>query len=241
MRSLLAVAGGALLSATAAPTTGFIGVDVSTPVSSASARCMRASNVSFAVARAWHSYGGFDSAAPGTVAAWQAAGINASVYLFPCALGSGPSPRYSADEQVGWVMGNLTASGTKVERVWLDIEENTSPGCEWSSTDLAANCAFYTSLIDSLTSRAIPWGVYASIHEFTLLLSKDPAGCAVGNAGPLWYPHYEQPVQPSFADFSPFGGWTTPTTKQYDDHAPNGQSSLCGVGVDSNWAPTVPH
>ena len=34
----------------------------------------------------------------------------------------------------------------------------------------------------------------------------------------------------SFSDFKPFGGWTTPTIKQYKDNAEE-----CEVNIDKNW------
>ena len=47
---------------------------------------------------------------------------------------------------------------------------------------------------------------------------------------PLWYPHYD--MNPSFTDFAPFGGWQTPTIKQYQN-----TNALCGLSVDRNWKP----
>ena len=42
------------------------------------------------------------------------------------------------------------------------------------------------------------------------------------------YAHYDD--DPSFSDFEPFGGWTTPTIKQY-----KGDANECGVDIDKNW------
>ncbi|RYG53054.1 hypothetical protein EON66_09090 [archaeon] len=47
---------------------------------------MQQAGVSFAIVRAWHSYGGFDSDAPGSVAnLWSAGAAHVDVYMFPCA------------------------------------------------------------------------------------------------------------------------------------------------------------
>jgi len=46
----------------------------------------------------------------------------------------------------------------------------------------------------------------------------------------LWYAHYDG--NPSFSDFSPFGGWNHPNMKQY-----NGGATVCGVGIDQDWHP----
>ena len=42
------------------------------------------------------------------------------------------------------------------------------------------------------------------------------------------YAHYDD--NPSFSDFSPFGGWNKPSIKQYA-----GDKTECGVGVDLNY------
>eukprot|EP01113_Clastostelium_recurvatum_P003698 TRINITY_DN11615_c0_g1_i3.p1 TRINITY_DN11615_c0_g1~~TRINITY_DN11615_c0_g1_i3.p1 ORF type:complete len:203 (+),score=32.14 TRINITY_DN11615_c0_g1_i3:121-729(+) len=48
---------------------------------------------------------------------------------------------------------------------------------------------------------------------------------------PLWYAHYNN--QQNFDDFTPFGGWTKPSIKQYADGP-----GLCGAdGADRNWRP----
>ena len=51
-------------------------------------------------------------------------------------------------------------------------------------------------------------------------------------------PHYESPPNPTFSDFSPFGGWTKPSIKQFGDgDVPPGD--LCGISVDNNVAPSI--
>jgi hypothetical protein len=42
--------------------------------------------------------------------------------------------------------------------------------------------------------------------------------------------HYDN--NPSFSDFSPFGGWGQPAIKQFV-----GNAVVCGAGVDKNWYP----
>ena len=44
------------------------------------------------------------------------------------------------------------------------------------------------------------------------------------------YAHYDG--NPSFSDFSAFGGWGKPNIKQYV-----GDAGLCGADVDKNWYP----
>jgi GH25 family lysozyme M1 (1,4-beta-N-acetylmuramidase) len=220
-----------LLLLSACLSAGYLGVDVSQPVSPSQAACQRKGSVVFGVARAWHSFGSFDPNALTTLASWQKAGIAADVYLFPCA-GS------NASAQVGSMLQGLRSSN--FSRVWLDIESNTSPGCSWGSSK-KANCAFAQELLAALAAHGQAAGVYTSIHEYSLLLSDSAEGCQLAQPKvPLWYPHYEKPPQPSFADFSPFGGWAHPTVKQFNDATAGTGVPDCGVGVDVNWAPEMP-
>jgi hypothetical protein len=230
---LAAAAVAACLIAPAAGLGGVLGVDVSTPVSPAAALCMaQQHNVTFGVARAWHSYGAWDDAAVGTLAAWQAAGFNSTdVYFFPCVRNAALPP----SAQIAQLVGNLTASRVKFGRVWLDIETNTSPGCAWGA-DKPGNCAFLQSLLAAGRAAGLPLGVYATMHMWLSLVADAPGDCAVGGPDlPLWYAHYQSPSDPSFDDFVPFGGWPAPAVKQFADTNP-----ICGVSVDDNWAPAMP-
>ncbi len=47
---------------------------------------------------------------------------------------------------------------------------------------------------------------------------------------PLWYAHYDN--NPSFSDFSAFGGWTKPSIKQFA-----GDVTVCGIDLDKNYKP----
>ena len=51
---------------------------------------------------------------------------------------------------------------------------------------------------------------------------------------PLWYAHYDN-LQ-TFNDYYklPFGGWTNPAIKQYDD---GGHQKICGLTIDQDWYP----
>lgn len=213
-------------------TSDYFGVDVSTPVTPDDATCFRnKENISFAVARAWHSYGAYDNNVVGTALAFNNAGIKFDVYMFPCSF------TIPAVQQIGNLIGNLTRDKVQYNRIWFDIETNTSPGCGWSTSNQANNCQFFTSLVQAAATNFpnVAFGVYSSMHMWTTIISSDPNGCAVASQLPLWYPHYQSPPQPNFQDFVSFGGWTTPTAKQYGN-----TNSECSVGVDNNWRPTPP-
>ncbi len=44
------------------------------------------------------------------------------------------------------------------------------------------------------------------------------------------YAHYDN--DPSFDDFSGFGGWSSPSMKQYQ-----GDQTVCGIDLDENFSP----
>ena len=214
---------------------GLLGVDVSSPVGAAAAQCMaRTANLSFGVARAWHSDdSGYDGGATVSLRAWAAAGVAGDAYMFPCTRAG------TAAAQVAALRGNLSAAGLAPGRIWLDIESNGDARCAWAPADRAANCAFMAELVAAAAADGGRWGVYSSIHEWTTIMTAaaDPAGCPVAAALPLWYPHYETPPNPSFSDFQPFGGWARPAAKQYDDGR---AGHICGISVDNNYAPVWP-
>jgi len=64
-------------------------------------KCLKADGIEFAVVRAWHSYGGPDTAAPRTVqSAWDGGLHDVDVYLFPCRS-------KSASDQVAGTIENM--------------------------------------------------------------------------------------------------------------------------------------
>lgn len=221
--------------ASAAPAPAW-GIDVSRPLTPADAACLTATtNVSFVIPRAWFSDGsGFDSNAAVTYHSAVDAGLDAHVYMFPCSYGEDPV------SQVNQLLGNLTAHNMSgVTRIWFDVETNPSVTCGWKAGDKPGNCKWLLSL--AAAAEASPWrawGVYSSLHMWTELVADAATDCPFATqfpAFPLWYPHYEAPANPSFSDFTPFGGWSTPAIKQYAD-----THTVCGVGTDSNWAPQAP-
>jgi len=199
-------------------TGGVYGVDVSTPVSTSKFRCLKSKGLNFAVARAWHSTGTPDTAAPGTVAAAWSAGIaHVDVYMFPCFGCGNPSG------QVRSLVSFLSSHGVKYGMIWLDIE---GPGIYWG-TNRVANQAFFNALRDEVVGLGKSLGVYTSASQWVPIFGSSFTG---GSAHHLWYAHYDG--SPSFGDFKSFGGWTRPNVKQYSD-----KGSQCGVSYDINWYP----
>lgn len=198
------------------------GVDLSTLTTAENFKCLKDQhNINFIVMRGYRSYASPDPNVIAVLKAAESAGIAVrDIYMFPC---RGKSPVSQADELVTH-MGS-TSFGT----VWIDVETNTSPGCSWSQSSGADNCAFLEELVQELVKKGKKVGIYASHYMWQTIFGSATA-CAKFSAHPLWYAHYDN-VQ-SFSDFTEFAGWTKPYAKQY-----KGTTTLCNTGVDLNWHP----
>lgn len=88
--------------------------------------------------------------------------------------------------------------------IWIDIEENPSGGCSWHQASFESNCAFVAEIADTLVAHGKKVGIYASAHEWGIVMGSGPACPQLGKYD-LWYPHYDN--SKTFSDFKPFGGW----------------------------------
>ncbi len=68
-------------------------------------------------------------------------------------------------------------------------------------------------------------GIYSSEYEWGQMDI-----CGDFSEYPLWYADYDG--QANFDDFTPFGGWKAPYSKQFV-----GDQTLCGASVDGDWIP----
>jgi hypothetical protein len=118
--------------------------------------------------------------------------------------------------QVNQLWNAFTASKVNVGMVWIDVE-----GTEyWMGA--AANQAFMKGLLDQFHALGAKVGIYASKYQWNSIFG---SGFSIGSSYPLWYAYYNGAA--SCSDFGAFGGWSTPTLKQY-----LGDVSRCGLGVD---------
>ena len=84
-----------------------------------------------------------------------------------------------------------------------------------------------TEIAKAIQSHGKTPGIYAS-HSMWESIMGSASACTGLSSHPLWYAHYDK--NPSFSDYSKFGGWTKPYMKQYI-----GDTTLCGAGVDYNY------
>jgi hypothetical protein len=112
--------------------------------------------------------------------------------------------------------------------VWIDVETNPSTGCGWTS-DFAGNCNFLVEIINRIKSHGKNLGIYGTYYMWQTIFGS-AGGCYQVASEQLWYAHYDN--NPSFSDFSTFGGWTKPNIKQFA-----GDVTVCGAGVDKDFYP----
>jgi hypothetical protein len=211
---------------------GRYGVDVAFFHDAATFQCLRENyDVSFATVRAHHSWGGVDLNAPRTVAAAWAGGLtNVDVYLFPCSFGR------SAAYQVNSTLAFLESENVTFGRVWLDIEWNFTPGCEWNSTDWRVNCDFLGQLVDAVVARGRMVGIYVGLAFWEQYMAMK---CEIAKDYPLWYARYDNDPK-NYNDFRPYGGWTAPNVKQFSGGWMNKTNNICNVDCDQDWSEHYP-
>eukprot|EP01084_Bolivina_argentea_P235815 396682_1 len=187
--------------------------------------------VDFMITRAWHSYGAFDATSIQNLKNAHAAGFNTNytdVYLFPCTTTGSPT----AKQQMTYMINNLSQSNAVYNMIWLDIEQNPDKKCSWSQYDDTTSCNFLLELAETGISMGKQVGIYSSHGEWDGLVFSSVSACSQASKYPLWYAHYDK--NPSFDDWpqEKFGGWSTPTIKQYTDDV-----KYCGTGFDGDYRP----
>lgn len=204
------------------PTSSTQGVDISASLSSSSASCFASSGISFVIPRGFKSTGSVDTAVCTSLNSAYNAGIKTrDSYMFPC-----PTCSSSASSQLSTMLSYLNSNCKSAwsGRIWLDIE-----GSQYWTGSTSSNQAWYKNLVDACKSLGVTCGVYSSSSQWSAIFGS--TSYVYGNSLPLWYAHYDN--NPSFSDFSSFGGWSSPHAKQYA-----GDVTLCSFGVDKNYSPS---
>ena len=118
------------------------------------------------------------------------------------------------------MVSNLKSFSATYGMIWLDIE-----GAQYWGSSKAENCNFIREMAAKATALGKKVGIYSSASQWGPICDSHDF-----SSYPIWYAHYDN--NPSFSDFSPFGGWTTPAIKQYA-----GDVSKCSCGIDENYYP----
>ena len=197
-----------------------LGIDVSQPTSKSSFSCLRNNGYNtMVIVRCWKSTGSFDSNCPSTLKNAQSAGFstsNSDAYFYPC-ISCG-----DLAGQVRTFWSKVGSNNLKIKRVWFDIEGT------WTSS-ASTNQNYLMQMMNQARSIGIVHGIYGSKYYWQSLFGSSYK-YAYASSTPLWYAHYDNVK--SFSDFSAFGGWSSPSMKQY-----RGDVSTCSAGVDYNYKP----
>ncbi|VDO81398.1 unnamed protein product [Heligmosomoides polygyrus] len=194
-------------------------LDLAVPVTTSTFQCMRQNlyNVAFIRAYSPSGQGQIDAYACANIQNANAAGLGTEVYMTPQ-----PNSAKTGAQQFDEMYSNLRNSNINVRSVWVQV---TSP-VNWFSTS-SSNVNFLNSILSRAGQYGLTVGIYTSVYDWNQITG----GATVSNAM-LWYwnvygsgPSNETP--PNFSDFRAFGGWTSPSVKQF------GQvESVCGTTVN---------
>ncbi|KAL1929693.1 hypothetical protein VTP01DRAFT_1831 [Rhizomucor pusillus] len=203
------------------------GVDVSALTSTSAWSCAKKLGYDHAIVRCYiEAYGGnpggkIDSNCFQNYKNAKAGGFTSvDIYMFPC---TGRSTCKSPAAQVKEVVDYVGSNKMTVGRLWLDVEIDPSAN-NWPSASSARSTL--KSFKSALDSTGWKYGIYSSASQWSQITGS--SSWELDSSLPLWYAHYDASL--SFSDFSPFGGWTKPTIKQYA-----GSVSFCSAGWDKNY------
>lgn len=215
--------------------TSTLGVDVSQATSVSSFQCLKSSGYSFAIVRVYQSNGKVDPNGATTISnAWAGGMSHVDGYIFPCYSCGNPAGQMDAAinslaaaglQHVPHEALNVSTTATSTAKsgtygmLWIDVE-----GTQYWSTSQSSNVAFLQAMVNEGKARGISLGMYTSNSQWSPITG----GSTAFSSLPLWYPHYDG--NPSYSDWVPFGGWSSPAIKQYI-----GTTAICSASVDKNY------
>ncbi|ETN83224.1 hypothetical protein NECAME_17543 [Necator americanus] len=145
------------------------------------------------------------------------AGLGTEVYMTPL-----PFSTKTGIQQFDEMYGGLKNANINVRSIWVQV---TSP-VNWYSSS-TTNINFLNSILSRASQYGLSIGIYTSVYDWNQITG----GATVSNAM-LWYWNVygsgvtnESPAD--YSDFRSFGGWTTPTVKQFAQ-----VETVCGVTVN---------
>jgi len=192
------------------------GVDVSSSVSQSSWSCILNAGYSYTVVRSYRSDGSVDPNAVSTMTNAAAAGLSVDGYHFP-------NTNVDPAQQISDDINNLVNGGVTIGTLWLDIE----------GTQYWQDCNFNQQFLQNMVNQAQSMNVNVGIYSSAVQWSPIMCGAQQFASFPLWYAHYDGVA--SFNDFQSFGGWSSPSIKQFDGSYSSHNPTVCGVSVDLDY------
>lgn len=179
------------------------GVDVAELFNLDTFQCFVRNGAQFAVVQAFTSGGYVDNNALQNLKALKNLGLKTDIFMRSC---RGRDPI----QQVNTMMDSLPTN--YYDTVWIYVERNTNPSCDWAAYTEQTNCAYVNSLAQAIQNRGKNVGFYSSVQDWTYAF-KNVNACPGMSKYPIWY-QYADDI-PSFSNFRSFGGWNQPSMKRY--------------------------
>ncbi|RCN40627.1 hypothetical protein ANCCAN_13446 [Ancylostoma caninum] len=198
-------------------------VDVDWTVPSSAFECVRQShyNVAFIQGYSGYSQGMVNQYAISNIKNANSEGLGTEVYME-----LQPKSSKTGAQQLDEMYGTLRNANINIRSVWVQVTD-PMPNYWYSNTTLNIN--FLNSIFYRARQYGLSIGIYTSANEW----SQITGNATISNAM-LWYwsttgggTAYESPA--NFDDFRPFGGWTTPSVKQFGR-----VEMVCGVPANKN-------
>ncbi|EGG24519.1 hypothetical protein DFA_02762 [Cavenderia fasciculata] len=192
-----------------------LAVDISSQTNTSSFDCLKSNGYSYVIIRGLET-GQPDPNGPESIEnAWDGGMTKVDVYAVPCPL----CVSSSGYGQILRMIQSIKAYNVKFGTIWLVVQ-----GAGYWSTYRDENQAFFKDMINGANTDDYSVGVYTSASQWQQIMGSWNGAASY----PLWYSNYDS--NPSFSDFKPFGGWTSPTIKQY-----NSDQMVCELAVNQNY------
>ena len=140
-------------------------------------QCFVRNGAQFAVVQGFTNGGYVDTNALQNLKNIKNLGLNTDIFMRNC---RGRDPV----DQVNTMMDSLPEN--YYDTVWVYVEKDNSPGCDWSSYAETTNCAYLNSIAMAIQNRGKNFGVYSSVSDWTYAF-KNVNGCPQMGQYPLWY------------------------------------------------------
>ncbi|KAF8354380.1 hypothetical protein PRIPAC_96003 [Pristionchus pacificus] len=210
----------ALLLSSLAVATATIGFDAEQPISTSTFTCLKSSGYSFYISRVHRSNGAIDSTGVTNIKnAWSGGLSHVDGYIFPCLSPNCPS----ATDQAINAVDALKNGGTKIGRMWIDVEVYNWPSIQ------SNNRQFILDMANKLVELGCKIGIYSNHHYWKSIVGTDWTRMSKYQ---LWWASYNGHAD--LNHFKAFGGWSKPSIHQYTVDV----AGPCSVGqFDLNYKP----
>jgi len=116
--------------------------------------------------------------------------------------------------------------GDFMGQVWFSVGPHTA--C-WNG-DIGGRIPFIENVVRSCQQHGLSVGIHSSANDWAQVVGSQGTSSGVLTPLPVWYADYDN--TPNYNDYpvAGFGGWPTPSLKQYA-----GDKALCGISANLDF------